>query len=419
MKIRELVKFSFDELIKKIGQWFLFFLANCVAVTLLILAVFMLKIIEVNQDDFKELFKYDIEKYGVISIGLQHGGQYTGKEYDQEDCWKSYQEIKEKLGSKFIDFYYEDNSSMITKLDDKMENIIQRNGKLKKERLGIVYYTTSVFDEFDLHYQKTEAENHSNYPVLYLGKAWGDSLLGKIIEIDGTQYFVEGILEQNSKLPNKEVWNGRISELSAENNLDDAIIRVYHTDDYIKENSTYIISMQFRYEGDFEKMQELLGDIFYKYKGYINVSRLEDSVYSALIPFKSLRNMCIIFAIVTFVTIGVIYWINQFLYVLNDKEDMGIFYSNGASVRDLILIQFFKTSLQILGSLFVALAGGGLLIWSIGNGGSNLIFKDALYKIMFYRTYPPVFLITILFGIALSVVPIICITKNKPADLIR
>ena len=207
--------------------------------------------------------------------------------------------------------------------------------------------------------------------------------------------------------------------MSAENNLDDAIIRVYHTDDYIKENSTYIISMQFRYEGDFEKMQELLGDIFYKYKGYINVSRLEDSVYSALIPFKSLRNMCIIFAIVTFVTIGVIYWINQFLYVLNDKEDMGIFYSNGASVRDLILIQFFKTSLQILGSLFVALAGGGLLIWSIGNGGSNLIFKDALYKIMFYRTYPPVFLITILFGIALSVVPIICITKNKPADLIR
>ena len=67
----------------------------------------------------------------------------------------------------------------------------------------------------------------------------------------------------------------------------------------------------------------------------------------------------------------------------------------------------------------MALAGGGLLIWSIGNGGSNLIFKDALYKIMFYRTYPPVFLITILFGIALSVVPIICITKNKPADLIR
>ena len=97
MKIRELIKFSFDEMVKKFGQWFLFFLANCVAVTLLILTVFMVKMIEVNQDDFKALFKQDIGKYGVVSIGLQSGGQYTADEYDPEDCLKCYEEIKDKL----------------------------------------------------------------------------------------------------------------------------------------------------------------------------------------------------------------------------------------------------------------------------------------------------------------------------------
>ena len=143
-----------------------------------------------------------------------------------------------------------------------------------------------------------------------------------------------------------------------------------------------ILSMQFRYEGDFDEMEKELEGIFYKYKGYVNVTRLEDSVYSALIPFKSLRNMCIIFVIVTFVTIELIYSINQFLYVLNDKEDMGIFYSNGASVRDLIRIQFFKTIFQILGSFVVALAGSSLLAYSLGNGGS-VVFKEAVYKILF------------------------------------
>ena len=179
-----------------------------------------------------------------------------------------------------------------------------------------------------------------------------------------------------------------------------------------------ILSMQFRYEGDFDEMEKELEGIFYKYKGYVNVTRLEDSVYSALIPFKSLRNMCIIFVIVTFVTIELIYSINQFLYVLNDKEDMGIFYSNGASVRDLIWIQFFKTIFQILGSFVVALAGSSLLAYSLGNGGS-VVFKEAVYKILFYRTYPPVFIITALFGIVLSIVPVICISQNKPADLMR
>lgn len=418
MKIRELIKFSFDEMVKKFGQWFLFFLANCVAVTLLILAVFMVKMIEVNQDDFKALFKQDIGKYGVVSIGLQSGGQYTADEYDAEDCLNCYQEIKDKLKDKFVDFYYEDNSSMITNFDEKTENIIQKSDRLEKERLGLVYYTEPVFDEFDIRFKKTETANADNYPVLYLGSAWGDSLLGKIVELDGTKYYVGAILEEDSKIPNKEVWNSRIAELNAENNLNDAVINVYRTEDYVRENSMGILSMQFRYEGDFDEMEKELEGIFYKYKGYVNVTRLEDSVYSALIPFKSLRNMCIVFVIVTFVTLELIYSINQFLYVLNDKEDMGIFYSNGASVRDLIRIQFFKTIFQILGSFVVALAGSSLLAYSLGNGGS-VVFKEAVYKILFYRTYPPVFIITALFGIVLSIVPVICISKNKPADLIR
>lgn len=418
MKIWELIKFSFDEMVKKFGQWFLFFLANCVAVTLLILTVFMVKMIEVNQDDFKALFKQDIGKYGVVSIGLQSGGQYTADEYAPEDCLKCYEEIKDKLKDKFVDFYYEDNSSAITNFDEKTENIIQESDRLEKERLGLVYYTETVFDEFDIRFKKTETANANNYPVLYLGSAWGDSLLGKIVELDGTKYFVGAILEEDSKIPNKEVWNSRIAELNAENNLNDAVINVYRTEDYVRENSMGILSMQFRYEGDFDEMEKELEGIFYKYKGYVNVTRLEDSVYSALIPFKSLRNMCIIFVIVTFVTIELIYSINQFLYVLNDKEDMGIFYSNGASVRDLIRIQFFKTIFQILGSFVVALAGSSLLAYSLGNGGS-VVFKEAVYKILFCRTYPPVFIITALFGIVLSIVPVICISQNKPADLIR
>ena len=258
MKIRELIKFSFDEMVKKFGQWFLFFLANCVAVTLLILTVFMVKMIEVNQDDFKAIFKQDIGKYGVVSIGLQSGGQYTADEYAPEDCLKCYEEIKDKLKDKFVDFYYEDNSSVITNFDEKTENIIQESDRLEKERLGLVYYTETVFDEFDIRFKKTETANANNYPVLYLGSAWGDSLLGKIVELDGTKYFVGAILEEDSKVPNKEVWNGRIAELNAENNLNDAVINVYRTEDYVRENSMGILSMQFRYEGDFDEMEKAL-----------------------------------------------------------------------------------------------------------------------------------------------------------------
>ena len=160
-------------------------------------------------------------------------------------------------------------------------------------------------------------------------------------------------------------------------------------------------------------------DIFYKYKGYVSVSRLEDSVYSALIPFKSLRNMCVVFVIVAFATIQFLYSVNQFLYVINNKEDLGSFYSNGASVRDLIFIQFFKTSLQLLCSLIVAASGSYMLVYTIGNSGDSEMFKEAVYKIMLYRTYPPVLIITTLFNFVLAIIPVIAITKNKPADLIR
>lgn len=135
------------------------------------------------------------------------------------------------------------------------------------------------------------------------------------------------------------------------------MIKVYSNDEYIRDNTSYTLSMQFRYEGNFNEMQDKLKDIFYKYKGYVSVSRLEDAVYSTLIPYKSLRNMCIIFVIVTFVTIELIYSVNQFLYVMNNKEDLGSFYTNGASVRDLVFIQFFKAGMQILFSLIVAIAG--------------------------------------------------------------
>ena len=53
--------------------------------------------------------------------------------------------------------------------------------------------------------------------------------------------------------------------------------------------------------------------------------------------------------------------------------------------QDLIQIQFFKTIFQILGSFVVALAGSSLLAYSLGNGGS-VVFKEAVYKILFYRT---------------------------------
>lgn len=419
MKIRELIKFSFDEMVRKFGQWFLFFIANCVAIILLILAVFVVKLIEVNQDDFRELFKNDIGKYGVLSICLPYGGSYTSDEYSEEDGRNLYHEIKTKLGEPFNDFYYENNSSMLTAPDEQIVNIVNNSNQLKMEHLGIVYYTKSVFDEFDIPYKKTDVQNKHNYPVLFLGSDWGDSLLGKIVTISDTAFFVEAILEKDAKIPNKEIWDGRLSELSAENNLNDAIIMVYSNEEYIKNHSTYLLSMQFRYEDDFDEIQSKLNDIFYKYKGYVSVSRLEDSVYSALIPFKSLRNMCIAFVIVAFVTIEIIYSINQFLYVINNKNDIGVFYTNGASVRDLVFIQFFKTSLQLLCSLIVSVAGSYIIAYVIANSGDNNVFQDAVYKIMIHRTYPPVLIITTLFGIISAIVPVIAITKYKPADFIR
>ncbi len=406
-------------MVRKFGQWFLFFIVNCAAITLLILAVFVVKLIEVNQDDFKELFKYDIDKYGVLSIGLQYGGQYTDDEYSKEDCAKIYHEIKNRLGDKFVDFYYENNSSMLTTPDEQIVNLINKSDKLKKGSLGIVYYTRSVFDEFDIRYKKTDEVNKNNYPALYLGSDWGDSLLGKVVTVCDNNFFVEGILEEDSKVPNKDIWNCRLSELSAENNLNDAMIQVYSNDEYIRDHSTYMLSMQFRYEDDFDEIQDQLNDIFYKYKGYVSVSKLEDSVYSVFVPYKSLRNMCVVFVIVAFVTIEIIYSINQFLHVINNKDDLGIFYSNGASVRDIIFMQFFKSGLQIICSLLVSVAGSYLFIYAMGNSSDSEVFKEAVYKIMIHRTYPPVLLITTLFGFVLAIVPVITIAKNKPADLVR
>lgn len=422
MKIRELIKFSFDEMIRKFGQWFLFFIANCFAISLLILAVFMVKFIEVNQDDFKELFKNDIGKYGTLLISGKYGGQYTSDEFAEEDCMKIYNEIRNRLGDKYAPFYYENNSSMITDPDEQLVDIIEKSNELNMKRLGIVSYTKSAFDEFDIRYKKTDVMNEHNYPTLYLGSYWGDSLLGKVITVCDTSYFVEGILEENSKIPNQDIWNCNLSEFSTENNLNDAMVKVYSNDEYVREQSTYTYSlfMQFRYEGNFDEMQDKLKDLFYKYKGYVSVSKLEDAVYSALIPYKSLRNMCIIFVIVTFVTIEFIYSVNQFLYVINNKEDLGSFYTNGASVRDLVFIQFFKAGMQILFSLIVAIAGSYILAYTIGNsGGNDEVFKESVYKIMIHRTYPPVLIITTLLGFVLAIVPVIAISKNKPADLIR
>ncbi len=416
MKIKELIKFSFDEMIRKWGQWFLFFVSNCVAITLLIIVVFLVKLIEVNQDDFETLFKYDIDRYGVLSIDLQYGGRYTSDEYSEEEAIQIYQEIKSRLGDEFVVFYYENNSSMITNPDEQISQVINESDKLNVHQLGIVYYTDTVFDEFDIKYKKTDVPNKGNYPALYLGSYWGESLLGKVVTVCDNTYFVEGVLEVDAQIPNEGVWYSNMSDLRVVNSLNDAMILVHSNEEYIKKSNEYSLTMQFRYD-DFERMQDELEDIFCQYKGYVSVSRLQDSVYAALIPFKSLRTICTIFVVVAFVTIAIIYSISQFLLVIQNREELGIYYLNGATVRDLISIQFIKTALQTLSSLVIAVLGSYMVICSVGNNGGML--REAVRDVVIWRTYPPVIVITILFSIVLAIVPVILVSKNKPADLVR
>ena len=99
MKLRNIIQFAYEEMVKNLKMWFLFFVAGIIVFIITAISLFLLSYSDTNNKEFKDVLRYDIERYGIISAMI-------GSE--EEIDFDKYEIVMKKIKKNFsnkLEFY--------------------------------------------------------------------------------------------------------------------------------------------------------------------------------------------------------------------------------------------------------------------------------------------------------------------------
>ncbi len=110
------------------------------------------------------------------------------------------------------------------------------------------------------------------------------------------------------------------------------------------------------------------------------------------------------------------------MYIIDNKQNYGIFYTSGATLNDLVKIQMVKSIIQYLCSLVVSFA---VLLMIIYTFDAQLKLRGAvgMSELLFWtikvRVIPITIACSLLLSVLASVTPIIIISKKSPYEMMK
>ncbi len=252
---------------------------------------------------------------------------------------------------------------------------------------------------------------------MYLGAYWSDVFLGKVIDFKGTRFFVRGIMEKNSYIISEDVWLGNANNLSTTVNIDDWVM-IADGDDDSNDNMS---DLCFRVK-DGENPKDVIRDLvkINKENGSSDgVLILNDAIKETNQSYSEILRNLVFFLAILLVTVIAIYFVQQVVHIEDNREYYGIFYANGATIRDMVKIQLFKSMLQFTSSIVVAI---GIIVLMVASSKANMdmygvAFPDTMVTMLKVQAIPVTIILNYILSVVVSVAPIVVISRIAPYEM--
>ncbi|WP_026835764.1 FtsX-like permease family protein [Eubacterium xylanophilum] len=414
MKLRNIIQFAYEEMVKNLKMWFLFFVAGIIVFIITAISLFLLSYSDTNNKEFKDVLRYDIERYGIISAMI---GSEEEIDFDKYDI--AMKKIKKKFSNKLEFYDLIDESSYINggmfPTSDLAKYSKSNQALSESYSRGFHAIPANFLDQYNIKCKLTDVKNDKLDGEIYLGYDWGEALLGKTIKLGNQKYLVRGITEKGTKIISCNVWNGDSGQLGSTVKIDNWIM-IVPKDDY-EGDLCYRIKDGF----DPKTTKDELANAIKNEDISSGVMSLDDALREIDNDYNKIIDSLLVFAITLLASVIIIYFVQQYMYIIDNKQTYGIYYVSGATLRDFIYIQLTKTLMQFTCSMVVAITLLCTIVYSFDMElqlhGNKI--PDMTFWILHTRVIPLSVLIDIIISIIASVVPICILSKKMPYEMMK
>lgn len=424
MSIKTLIKYAGDRIFNKLILYMVTTLLCCIAFAILLGSIFIWQFINYEKTECDRCLVGGIEQAGLIEIYNDGFGE------NEDKFLKEVMALDEVLAV--------GDCNLLGNGSEAFNELIARQNELRgtdNDYFSCFPMSTQAtrickFDlqsgdlpwEFDWNKTKgLDDEKDAEVILVYLGSAYSDIPVGNVYKEQNEDtvciYYVAGILKKGMQWITEDLYmEEQLEDANYVENLDTMAVMVSNDDSHGSFRQTYVVKKNFSVEDTEKKIQDLgrkynldvrtalVSEIFkeldYQHSGFLDV----------------IRHLFVLNIIV----IGFLLLCTQFADIMDGLSDFGIFYANGATTKDLVLILLFENIIKIFVAFFISIGLDRLIIaheWKIYHPGS--IELEFAMKIFCSQTLWLGVSFGILFVFAISVIPIVWFKAKHPVELIH
>lgn len=255
------------------------------------------------------------------------------------------------------------------------------------------------------------SEHGNDWVGLYLGWEYRDVPIGTIFVYESTggtiyKYEVLGILNRNSKM--MELGFLDMYDMTELNPVYDLDYAVFLIQNHTLVSGTFIFECSNDYTFDISARE--LRQLGEEYGMHFEIGNLKEMIELGKYNANGMQRVFIRIMYVLSAAILISIICSQYVIIMHSVSDYGVLCSCGASVDDIMWVQFYKISIQFVITMTVS----GVLGYFIVKGYFYYVGDDQILALKAYCKYvvPKMFLADIIVSILAWIFPV-CYIKNK------
>ena len=313
-------------------------------------------------------------------------------------------------------------------VNDRLHVLWERQKLLKNKDLDSQYLWWINIDEHSMElcnfdYEQMESisdekRNDKNWYGIILGGNYKDIPVGTIFYeevIPGSiwKYEVVGVIKKNTRMISSSVLTfGKGSNFQSSILLDDYILRI-QTKEPLTSSWAYTMN-----EGvALNEGKKILMNIAEEMDIDIRFANLSTGFEMDTSDQNIINN---ILSEILFLVLITTFFINLFVFLLtyfNSIEEIGVFYANGFSMKDMVLIHMLENLIRFFVSIMISCFV--LYIYMKYQAGSTMVMQQGIRHILWETTFPFMVVTLVCFYFLFCIIPIIIISNNSPVSLLR
>ncbi len=410
MKLKMIFKYAYNRTLKRLLLFFLMVLL-CSVMFLLLLTSFFLW-------GYSNYERYLCNK--CLNGGINQCGMLlfeSGDIYNPEFISEIYG-IEEMVGFTSGDVY---NIPI-----DEIEKFGEQQKKLDLayfENTGFVqWFYMFQFGTDVCHFELSEGKYPNDWELkdderlIYLGANFDNVIVGEKFrsKSEPITYVVGGLLKEKTNWIYEDIYRYESAQDSHYvQHLDNMVVCM--NPDMISNRNTYCVKKGC----EIKDVEEKLMNISEKYGVGIKLARLKDVIEENEYQSSIILNAVRMLTLIIIITSQLVLERTQFSELINDTECMGIFFANGASMRDMTAVLIVENIIKITTAFFIAVVGGYYIVcvrWELFQPGID--YLKTAKSVYFGLAVLPSMIVGLLIVLLSTIKSIKWLKKRNPAELL-